>query len=48
MTAYELTLNSEQLSGLLTSDKELQDLVETVVKQVLEAQVDRAYWGAAI
>jgi putative transposase len=39
MAAYELTLNSEQLSGLLTSDKGLQGLVETVVNQVLEAQV---------
>lgn len=39
MAAYELTLDSEQLSGLLTSDKGLQGLVETVVNQVLEAQV---------
>ena len=39
MAAYEITLNSEQLSGLLTDDKGLQGLVETVLNQVLEAQV---------
>jgi transposase-like protein len=39
MAAYELTLDSAQLSGLLSSDKGLQGLVETVVNQVLEAQV---------
>jgi hypothetical protein len=31
MAAYELTLDSAQLSGLLTSDKGLQGLVETGV-----------------
>lgn len=39
MAAYEITVNSEQLSGLLTNDKGLQGLVETVLNQVLEAQV---------
>ena len=39
MAVYEVSLNSEQLSGLLTSDKGLQGLVETVLNQVLEAQV---------
>ena len=39
MATYELTLNSEQLSDLLTDDKGLQGLVETVLNQVLEAQV---------
>jgi putative transposase len=39
MASYEITLNSEQLSGLLTDDKGLQGLVETVLNQVLEAQV---------
>ena len=39
MAAYEITLNSEQLSGLLTDDKGLQGLVATVLNQVLEAQV---------
>jgi transposase-like protein len=39
MAAYEITVNSEQLSGLLTHDKGLQSLVETVLNQVLEAQV---------
>ena len=34
-----VSLNSEQLSGLLTSDKGLQGLVATVLNQVLEAQV---------
>jgi len=39
MATYEITVNSEQLSGLLTNDKGLQGLVETVLNQVLEAQV---------
>jgi putative transposase len=39
MARYEITLNSEQLTGLLTEDKGLQGLVETVLNQVLEAQV---------
>jgi transposase-like protein len=39
MATDEITLNSEQLSGLLTADKGLQGLVETVLNQVLEAQV---------
>ena len=39
MASYEITLNGEQLSGLLTDDKGLQGLVETVLNQVLEAQV---------
>ena len=39
MASYEITLNSEQLSDLLTDDKGLQGLVETVLNQVLEAQV---------
>jgi putative transposase len=39
MASYEVTLNSEQLSGLLTEDKGLQGLIETVLNQVLEAQV---------
>jgi putative transposase len=39
MATYEITLNQEQLSGLLTEDKGLQGLVETVLNQVLEAQV---------
>jgi len=39
MAAYEVTLNGEQSTGLLTSNKRLQGLVETVLNQVLEAQV---------
>jgi putative transposase len=39
MASYEITLNAEQLSGLLTEDKGLQGLVEIVLNQVLEAQV---------
>jgi putative transposase len=39
MATYEITLNSEQLSGLLTEDRGLQGLVEMVLNQVLEAQV---------
>jgi putative transposase len=39
MAVYEVSLNSDQLSGLLTSDTGLQGLVETVLNQVLEAQV---------
>jgi hypothetical protein len=38
MATYEITLNSEQLSGLLTEDRGLQGLVETVLNQVLEAR----------
>ena len=39
MASYEISVNSEQLSGLLTNDKGLQRLVETVLNQILEAQV---------
>lgn len=39
MATYEISLNSEQLSGLLTEDRGLQGLVETVLNQVLEAQI---------
>jgi putative transposase len=39
MATDEITLNQEQLSGLLTEDKGLQGVVETVLNQVLEAQV---------
>lgn len=39
MAAYEITVNSDQLSDLLTNDRGLQGLVETVLNQVLEAQV---------
>ena len=39
MATYELTLNREQLSDLLTDAKGLQGLAETVLNQVLEAQV---------
>jgi putative transposase len=39
MAAYAMTINSEQLSDLLTNDKGVQGLVETVLNQVLEAQV---------
>jgi putative transposase len=39
MARYEITLNSEQLTGLLTEDQGLQGLVETALNQVLEAQV---------
>lgn len=39
MAKYEITLSSEQLSGLLTEDQGLQGLVEAVLNQVLEAQV---------
>lgn len=39
MARYEITLNSEQLTDLLTEDQGLQRLVETVLNQVLEAQV---------
>jgi hypothetical protein len=31
MASYEITRNREQLSGLLTDDKGLQGLVETVL-----------------
>ena len=33
MASYEITLNSEQLSDLLTDDKGLQGLVETVLNR---------------
>ena len=39
MARYEITLDSEKLSGLLTEDQGLQGLVETVLNKVLEAQV---------
>lgn len=39
MASDEITLNSEPLSDLLTDDQGLQGLVETVLNQVLEAQV---------
>ena len=39
MARYEITLNSEQLTDLLTEDQGLQRLVETVLNQGLEAQV---------
>ena len=39
MASSEITLNREQLSDVLTDDKGLQGLVETVLNQVLEAQV---------
>ena len=39
MATYEITVNSEQLSGLLTEEKGLQGLVETGLNQVLEAQI---------
>lgn len=39
MASYEITLNSEHLAGLLTDDKGLQGFAETVLNQVLEAQV---------
>ena len=39
MARYEIPLNSEPLSDLLTDDKGLQGLVETGLNQVLEAQV---------
>ena len=39
MARDEITLDSEQLSGLLMEDQGLQGLVETVLNQVLEAQV---------
>jgi putative transposase len=45
MATYELTLNSEQLSDLLPDDKGLQGLVETVLNQVLEAQVTEQIGG---
>ena len=45
MASYEITVNSEQLSGLLTDGKGLQGLVETVLNQVLEAQ-GTAHLGA--
>lgn len=39
MARDEITLNREQLSDLLPDDKGLQGLVETVLNQVLDAQV---------
>jgi hypothetical protein len=39
MASYEITLNREQWSDVWTEDKGLQGLVETVLQQVLEAQV---------
>lgn len=39
MARYEITLDSEQLSGVLTGDQGLQGLAETVLNQGLEAQV---------
>jgi putative transposase len=39
MARYEIPLNSEQLTGVLTEDQGLQGLIETVLNQVLEAQV---------
>lgn len=39
MAEYEISLNSEQVKGLLTSDEGLKGLVEAVVNQVLEAQM---------
>lgn len=38
MASYEITLNREQVAGLLTDDKGLQGLVATVLNQVMEAQ----------
>jgi hypothetical protein len=37
MAKYEITLNCEQLLGLLTEDKGLQGLGEAVLNQVLAA-----------
>jgi len=39
MAEYEISLTGEQLKGLLTSDEGLKGLVESVVNQVLEAQM---------
>jgi transposase-like protein len=39
MTKYDISLNKEQVEGLLTSDDGLKGLVEVVVNQVLEAQM---------
>jgi transposase-like protein len=39
MATSAVTLNREQLSGLLTNDTGLQDWVETVLNQILAAQV---------
>lgn len=39
MAEYEINLNRDQVKGLLTSDDGLKGLVETVVNQVLEAQM---------
>jgi len=39
MTDFDISLNKEQVEGLLTSDDGLKGLVEVVVNQVLEAQM---------
>jgi len=39
MTKYDISLNKDQVEGLLTSDDGLKGLVEVVVNQVLEAQM---------
>jgi len=39
MAEYEISLSGDQVKGLLTSDDGLKGLVETVVNQVLEAQM---------
>jgi len=39
MAEYEINLSGDQVKGLLTSDDGLKGLVETVVNQVLEAQM---------
>jgi transposase-like protein len=39
MAEYEISLRSDQVKGLLTSDDGLKGLVEAVVNQVLEAQM---------
>jgi len=39
MAEYEINLTGDQVKGLLTSDDGLKGLVETVVNQVLDAQM---------
>ena len=39
MAEYEISLNSDQVKGLLTTDDGLKGLVEAVVNQVLDAQM---------
>jgi len=39
MAEYEISLSGDQVKGLLTSDEGLKGLVESVVNQVLEAQM---------